>query len=357
VQHSTSRGPAKGGIRFHPEVTLDEVKALATWMTWKCAVVDIPFGGAKGGVTCNPKTMTSTEIERLTRRYTTAILPIIGPGQDIPAPDVYTNPQIMAWMMDTYSMTRGYLIPGVVTGKPVSIGGSLGRNEATGRGVYHAIESACQHLKIKLKGAKVVVQGFGNAGSVAAHLLDGAQSDVIAVSDSRGAVYNRDGLHVPKLMLHKERTGTVVDFPGAEALQPEEMLALDCDILVPAALENMIAGHNAGSIRARILAEAANGPLTPEADRILDDRGTFVIPDILCNAGGVTVSYFEWVQNEQHLRWDLNEVNTRLAKVMQTAFNEVLEIHLERKVSMRTAANMLAINRVMEATKIRGLYP
>ncbi len=357
VQHNTSRGPAKGGIRYHPGVTVDEVKALATWMTWKCAVVDIPFGGGKGGVTCDPKTMSIGEIERLTRRYTTAILPIIGPGQDIPAPDVYTNPQIMAWIMDTYSMTRGYLIPGVVTGKPLSLGGSLGRNEATGRGVFHSIESACQHLKMSVKGAKVVVQGFGNAGSIAAHLLDGAQADVIAVSDSRGAIYNRDGLHIPKLMSHKEKTGTVVGFPASEPITTEELLALDCSILVPAALENTIDGDNAPAIGARIVAEAANGPLTPEADNILAEKGVFVIPDILCNAGGVTVSYFEWVQNEQHLRWDLEDVNRRLAGVMQTAFNEVLEIHLERKVTMRTAANMLGIRRVVEATRVRGLYP
>jgi glutamate dehydrogenase/leucine dehydrogenase len=357
VQHNTSRGPAKGGIRFHPNVTLDEVKALATWMTWKCAVVDIPFGGGKGGVTCNPKKMSIAEIERLTRRYTSAILPIIGPGQDIPAPDVYTNSQVMAWIMDTYSMTRGYLIPGVVTGKPVSLGGSLGRDEATGRGVFYTIQSACDHLKLRLKGAKVVVQGFGNAGSVAAHLLDGAQSDVIAVNDSRGGVYNKDGLHIPKLMLHKERTGSVVGFPGAEPISADELLSLECDILIPAALENAIHGGNAGAVRARVVAEAANGPLTPDADAILEERGVFVIPDILCNAGGVTVSYFEWVQNEQHLRWDLAEVNGRLETVMKRAFNQVLEIHLERKVRMRTAANILAINRVVEATRLRGLYP
>lgn len=357
VQHNTSRGPAKGGIRFHPGVTLDEVKALATWMTWKCAVVNIPYGGAKGGVTCNPKELSQTEIERLTRRYTTAILPIIGPGQDIPAPDVYTNSQIMAWIMDTYSMTRGYLVPGVVTGKPIALGGSLGRNEATGRGVFNTIESACQHLGVPLKGAKVVVQGFGNAGSVVAHLLDSAQCDVIAVSDSRGAILNRGGLHIPKLMTHKENTGSVVGFPGAEPITPEELLALECDILIPAALEDTIDGANAGAVRAKIVAEAANGPLTPEADRILVSKGIFVIPDILCNAGGVTVSYFEWVQNEQHLMWDLNDINTRLERVMKNSFNEVLEIHSTRHVPMRLAANMLAIQRVMEATRLRGLYP
>ncbi len=357
VQHNTSRGPAKGGIRFHPNVTLHEVKALATWMTWKCAVVDIPFGGGKGGVTCNPKSMSIEEIERLTRRYTSAILPIIGPGQDIPAPDVYTNSQIMAWIMDTYSMTRGYLVPGVVTGKPISLGGSLGRNEATGRGVFYTIESACQHLKMKLKGSRVVIQGFGNAGSVAGHLLDGAQADVIAVSDSRGAIYNKDGLHIPKLMLHKEKTGSVVGFPGSEQITPEELLATECEILIPAALESVLNGSNAGSVRAKIVAEAANGPLTPDADAILECNGTFIIPDILCNAGGVTVSYFEWVQNEQHLRWDLAEVNHRLEQIMKRSFAEVLETSVGKKIGMRKAANVLAISRVVEASNLRGLYP
>jgi len=357
VQHNTSRGPAKGGIRYHPNVTLDEVKALAMWMTWKCAVVNIPFGGAKGGVPCNPKMMSTKEIEKLTRRYTFAILPIIGPGQDIPAPDVYTNAQIMAWIMDTYSMTRGHLVPGVVTGKPVSLGGSVGRNEATGRGVFNTIECACPHLRMQIKGAKVVVQGFGNAGSVVAQLLDSAQADVVAVSDSRGCVYKKDGLHVAKLIQYKEQTGSVVGFPESEPVTPDELLGLNCDILVPAAMENMITGANAPTIRARMIAEAANGPVTPEADTILEEKGVFVIPDILCNAGGVTVSYFEWVQNEQHLSWDLQEVNARLQTVMQRSFTQVVDAHLERKVSMRTAANILAIQRVVEAARLRGLYP
>jgi glutamate dehydrogenase/leucine dehydrogenase len=357
VQHSTARGPAKGGIRFHPGVTLDEVKALATWMTWKCAVVNIPYGGAKGGVTCNPKEMSIHEIERLTRRYASAILPLIGPDKDIPAPDVYTNPQIMAWIMDTYSMTCGHMVPGVVTGKPLCLGGSLGRNEATARGVFDTVECACQHLKLHLKGAKAVVQGFGNAGGLSAHLLDGAQADVIAVSDTQGCIHDKDGLHVPKLMMHKERTGSVKGFSGSEPITPEELLALECDILIPAALENVIDGQNAGAIRAKIVAEAANGPLTPEADAILDEKGIFLIPDILCNAGGVTVSYYEWVQNQQHLSWDLSEVNSRLEKVMHRSFHEVLEMHQERKINMRTAANALAISRVVEATTVRGLYP
>jgi len=357
VQHSTSRGPAKGGIRYHPNVTLDEVKALATWMTWKCAVVNIPFGGGKGGVTCNPKEMSQIEIERLTRRYASAILPLIGPAQDIPAPDVYTNSQIMAWIMDTYSMTKGYPIPGVVTGKPIALGGSLGRNEATGRGVFNTLESACEHLGIPMKGAKVVVQGFGNAGSIAAHLLDSNQAYVIAVSDSKGCIYNGDGVDIPKLMLHKEKTSSVVGFPGSESITPEQLLSLDCEILIPAALENAVQGENASSLHTKIVAEAANGPLTPEADRILEAKGVFIIPDILCNAGGVTVSYFEWVQDEQHLFWEAQDVYNRLERVMKTSFNDVLKIHLTRKVGMRTAANMLGISRVAEATKLRGLYP
>jgi glutamate dehydrogenase/leucine dehydrogenase len=357
VQHSTTRGPAKGGIRFHPSVTLDEVKALATWMTWKCAVVNIPFGGGKGGVTCNPKAMSLGELERLTRRYASAILPLIGPQQDIPAPDVYTNPQIMAWIMDTYSMTKGYPIPGVVTGKPISLGGSLGRNEATGRGVFYTTASTCEALGIPIKGARVVVQGFGNAGSVAAHLLDSAQALVIAVSDSRGAIFNRHGLDIPKLIMFKETTGSVCGFPGSEPIRPDELLALDCEILIPAALENAVHEDNAASIHARVIAEAANGPLTPEADVILDQKGVFVIPDILCNAGGVTVSYFEWVQDEQHLFWDAQDVYNRLERVMKTAFNEVFRLHVDRKANMRLAANMLGVGRVAEAVKIRGLYP
>jgi glutamate dehydrogenase/leucine dehydrogenase len=357
VQHSTVRGPAKGGIRFHFNVSIDEVRALATWMTWKCAVVNIPFGGGKGGVTCNPKEMTQGELERLTRRYTSAILPLIGPEQDIPAPDVYTNPQIMAWIMDTYSMMKGYSIPGVVTGKPISLGGSLGRTEATGRGVFYTVVSTCEHLRIPIKGAKVAVQGFGNAGSIAAHLLDSNQGYVVAVSDSRGCAYNKNGLDIPKLIMHKETTGTVVGFPGSEPITPAELLALECDILIPAALENAIDGNNASSVKAKIVAEAANGPLTPEADRILDAKGVFIIPDILCNAGGVTVSYFEWVQDEQHLFWDAQDVYNRLERVMKGAFNEVYRTHLDRRVGMRTAANMVGIGRVAEATKLRGLYP
>jgi glutamate dehydrogenase/leucine dehydrogenase len=357
VQHSTVRGPAKGGIRFHPNVTLDEVKALATWMTWKCGVVNIPFGGGKGGVTCSPKAMSTGELERMTRRYTSAILPMIGPEQDIPAPDVYTNPQTMAWIMDTYSMTKGYPIPGVVTGKPISLGGSLGRNEATGRGVFYTIQSACEHLRLPMKGAKVVVQGFGNAGSIAAHLLDSHQCYVIGASDSTGAIYNKNGLDIPKLMIHKEQTGSVAGFPNSEPITPEQLLRLETDILVPAALENVIHEENARYVKAKIVAEAANGPLTPDADRIVESAGTFLIPDILCNAGGVTVSYFEWVQDVQHFFWDAQDVYNRLEKVMKMAFGEVLRAYLDRRVGMRVAANMVGIGRVAEAVKLRGLYP
>ncbi|MFZ1939232.1 MAG: Glu/Leu/Phe/Val dehydrogenase [Terracidiphilus sp.] len=357
VQHSSVRGPAKGGIRYHPQVTLDEVKALATWMTWKCAVVNIPFGGAKGGITCDPKKMSAGELERMTRRYTSAILPLIGPEQDIPAPDVYTNSQTMAWIMDTYSMTKGYPIPGVVTGKPLSLGGSLGRNEATGRGVFYTIQSACEYLHMPLKGATVVVQGFGNAGSITAQLLHEAGAKIIAISDSTGGVYNRNGLNVPELIHMKTLCGHVDGFPEAKPILPHELLALDCDILVPAALENMIHEENAVVVKARIVAEAANGPITPAADRILESKGAFVIPDILCNAGGVTVSYFEWVQDEQHLFWEAQDIYKRLERVMKTAFRDVLKIHIDRNVSMRIAANMLGISRVAEAVQLRGIYP
>ncbi len=357
VQHSSVRGPAKGGIRYHPQVTLDEIKALATWMTWKCAVVNIPFGGAKGGVTCDPKHMSLGELERMTRRYTSSILPIIGPEQDIPAPDVYTNAQTMAWIMDTYSMTKGYPIPGVVTGKPISLGGSLGRSEATGRGVSYIIECACEHLRLQLKGATVAVQGFGNAGSIAAQLLHEAGAKVVAVSDSTGCVYNREGLDIPELMRMKRLTGHVRGFPESEEIHHDELLAMACDILVPAALENAIHAGNAEKVRARVVAEAANGPLTPSADRILESKGIFVIPDILCNAGGVTVSYFEWVQDEQHLFWEAQDIYNRLERVMKTAFRDVLKLHLDQKVPMRLAANMLGIGRVAEAVKLRGIYP
>jgi glutamate dehydrogenase/leucine dehydrogenase len=357
VQHSMVRGPAKGGIRYHPQVTLDEVKALATWMTWKCAVVNIPFGGAKGGITCDPKHMSLGELERMTRRYTSAILPLIGPERDIPAPDVYTNSQTMAWIMDTYSMTKGYPIPGVVTGKPISLGGSLGRNEATGRGVFYTIQCACEHLNIPLDHATVAVQGFGNAGSITAQLLHSAGAKVIAVSDSTGCVYSKNGLDIPELIHMKALCGHVQGFPESEPISAAELLALKCDILVPAALENTIRADNASAVKAKIIAEAANGPLNPAADRILEGKGVFVIPDILCNAGGVTVSYFEWVQDEQHLFWEAQDVYDRLERVMKTAFREVLKVQQDRKVPMRIAANMLGIGRVAEAVQLRSIYP
>lgn len=357
VQYNTARGPAKGGLRYHPDVTLDEVKALACWMTWKCAIVNLPYGGGKGGVVCNPKELSARELEAITRRYTSGILPLIGPEIDIPAPDMYTDAKVMAWMMDTYSMMKGYPVLGVVTGKPLALGGSLGRNEATGRGTFYCIESACEHLNMPIRGAKVVVQGFGNAGSVAAHLLDSAQAFVIAVSDSRGCIYNKNGLDIPKLMVFKEKTGSVVGFPGSEEITAEEHIALECDLLIPAALENVVHKDNAASIRAKIIAETANGPVTPEADRILNSRGVFIIPDILCNAGGVTVSYFEWVQNEQHMFWTEDDVFGRLEKVMKSSFRDVLKWSIDRGVSMRTAATMLGVSRVAEATRLRGLYP
>ncbi len=357
VQHSTQRGPAKGGIRFHPNVTIDEVRALATWMTWKCAVVNIPYGGGKGGITCNPKEMSMGELERMTRRYASAILPIIGPEKDIPAPDVYTTPQIMAWIMDTYSMMKGYPVTGVVTGKPIGLGGSLGRNEATGRGVFYTTRSSLQNLGIPFQGARTVVQGFGNAGSIAANLMHQAGAKVIAVSDTKGCILNPKGLDIPAVMAFKNRTGSVVGFPEAQKISAEELLAMECEVLIPAALENAITGDNAHTIRARIVAEAANGPVTPEADRILDGKAVFLIPDILCNAGGVTVSYFEWVQDENHLFWDENDVNAKLEKIMVRSFNDVFKIHVERNVNMRLAANMLGVGRVAEACRVRGLYP
>lgn len=357
VQYSTVRGPAKGGIRYHPDVTLDEVKALACWMTWKCAIVGIPYGGAKGGVKCNPKEMSQTELERLTRRYTTGILPLIGPNIDIPAPDVYTNPQTMAWIMDTYSMTKGYPVLGVVTGKPLELGGSLGRDEATGRGAFYCIQAIYESSGWELKNQRVVVQGFGNAGTFAASPLSKAGNKVIAVSDSKGAIHSSKGLDIHALMEYKNRTGTVVGFPDSEKITNDELFALDCDIIVPSALENAITKENAPKIKAKLIAESANGPTTPEADIILNDKGVYIIPDILCNAGGVTVSYFEWVQNEQHFFWEAEDVFTRLEKVMKNATKEVNRMHRNKKVPPRIAATMLGVSRVADALKLRGLYP
>ncbi len=357
VQHNTARGPAKGGIRYHPSVTLDEVKALASWMTWKCAVVGIPYGGAKGGIACDPKRMSRGELERLTRRYTTEISIIIGPEKDIPAPDVYTDAQTMAWIMDTYSMNKGYAVPGVVTGKPLAIGGSLGRHEATAQGCVFVIREAVRALNLPLDRARVVVQGYGNAGSIAARLLHEQGATIIAVSDSRGGILNPKGLDPMKVLAHKQETGSVVEYPGTEAVSNQELLELPCDILVLAALENQVTAANAPHIKAKLIAEAANGPTTPEADEILRERGIFVLPDILANAGGVTVSYFEWVQNLQELWWDLEDVNERLEETMVRAFNNVYALHREREVDMRTAAYVLAVDRVAEALRLRGLFP
>jgi glutamate dehydrogenase (NAD(P)+) len=357
VHHSAARGPTKGGIRYHPAVTLDEVRALAMWMTWKCAVVGIPYGGAKGGVICDPKRLSLQELENLTRRYATEISILMSPEGDIPAPDLGTSPREMAWIMDTYSMHRGYSVPAVVTGKPVPIGGSLGRNDATGRGVMITTLEACRHKGISITGARVVVQGMGNVGAVSAALLADQGAKVVAVSDSRGGVYNEHGIDVGKLLRHKKMTGSVVDYPEAERINDTELLTVECEILVPAALENQITAANAARVRARIVAEAANGPTTPEADQILQDNGVFIIPDILCNAGGVTVSYFEWVQDLQSFFWSEEEINEKLRQIMTRSFADVLRTAQEQRVDARTASQILGIARVAEAITIRGIYP
>ncbi len=357
VQHNIARGPAKGGIRYHPGVTLDEVKALAAWMTWKTATVNIPYGGGKGGVICDPKKMSRAELERMTRRYVSEILPIIGPERDIPAPDVYTDPQTMAWVMDTYSMTLGYSALGVATGKPISVGGSEGRNEATARGCLFVVEEVCKLKKLHLRGATVAIQGFGNAGSIAARLFAEKKAKIIAVSDSRGGVHNPRGLDPIKAMRYKERAGTVVGMPGSSRISNEDLLTLKCDILIPAALENVITLDNADQIKAKILAEAANGPTTPRADEILARKGIFLLPDILANAGGVTVSYFEWAQNLQGYFWQEHEVNAKLEFIIKRAFNDVYQTSRKYRVHMRTAAYILAVGRVADATTVRGLFP
>lgn len=357
VQHNMWRGPYKGGIRYHPSVTLEEVTALAAWMTFKTAVVDIPYGGAKGGVVCDPKKLSKGELERLTRRYTSMIMDEIGPFKDVPAPDVGTDSQIMAWIMDTYSSLKGYSIPEVVTGKPVSLGGSYGREGATGRGVAICAKEAAEHIGMVLNGASVVVQGFGKVGSWAARILDEMGCRIVAVSDSKGAIYRKEGINPRKLLEHKKATGSVTGFEGCNRISHEELLELDCDILVPAALENAITEKNADQIRARMISEGANGPTTPKADEILYERGVFVIPDILANAGGVTVSYFEWVQNLNRDRWSLTQVNERLEERMREAFHEVLKLSEDNEVSMRTAAYMLAVRRVADAHIKLGLFP
>jgi len=355
VQYNNARGPFKGGIRFHPEETIDVVRALAAWMTWKCATVDIPFGGGKGGVICNPKEMSSSELERLSRGYIDAIWEFIGPDKDIPAPDVYTNPQIMGWMMDEYSKLRGYCTPGVITGKPLAVGGSLGRGDATARGGVYTIIEAAKHLNIDLSTVTVAIQGYGNAGSNAALILhDMLGCRIVAVSDTKGGIYNQQGLDPHQVLQHKIETGSVINFPQAENISNAELLELKADILCPAGLETVLTEKNAPRIKARIVAELANGPTTPEADEVLYHNGLFVIPDFVCNAGGVTVSYFEWVQSLNRYYWDEEEVHQRLGKIMTKAFQAVLAESLNRKVSMRLAAYIVAIARVAEVMKLRG---
>ena len=356
VQYNITLGPAKGGIRYHPDVTLDEVKALAAWMTWKCAVADIPFGGGKGGIICDPTKMSRRELESLTRRYVAEIIDAIGPDKDVPAPDVNTNEQVMAWVMDTYSMHVGHTETAVVTGKPIVMGGSLGRREATGRGVMITTREAAKHLGLPLKDATVAVQGFGNVGSVSADLLAKNGAKIVAVTDWKGGVHNPAGLDVPELIKWVQQHKTVAGFPKADALGTDKIFGMDVDILIPAALEKQITVANASQIKAKIVAEGANGPTTPEAHQQLHERGVFVIPDILANAGGVTTSYFEWVQNRHGYYWEEADVNQRLERKMHTAFHNVLDTALKHKTDMRTAAYVVAIDRVAQVTKLRGMY-
>ncbi|HTR04162.1 MAG TPA: Glu/Leu/Phe/Val dehydrogenase [Thermoanaerobaculia bacterium] len=356
VQHSIARGPSKGGIRFHPGVTLDEVKALAMWMTWKCAVVNIPFGGAKGGITVDPKKLSMDENERLTRRYTSEIAVVLGHDRDIPAPDVYTTPQHMAWIMDTFSMTQGYSTLGVVTGKPIPLGGSAGRNEATAEGCFVAIDEAAKRMRLKLKGATAAVQGFGNAGAHVARFLEEAGAKVVAVSDSRGGIYDKKGLRMELVNAAKDKKGTVTKTSG-QKISNADLLELPVDILVPAALEGVITRENAPRVKAKIVAEAANGPTTPDADDILRANGTVVIPDILANAGGVTVSYFEWVQDLYSFFWDPDVVRTHLERTVRRAYEDVAETARRHDTDLRTGALILAVGRVEEATRLRGLFP
>lgn len=359
VQHDNAMGPTKGGIRYHPEVTLEEITALAMLMTWKCALMGLPYGGAKGGVRCDPQKMSRRELERMTRRYTADIFLVIGPEYDIPAPDMGTDEQVMAWMMDTYSMQRGMTTPGVVTGKPILLGGSLGRREATGRGVYFVVLAAAKKMGMHPKEMTVAVQGFGNVGSVTARLLAEEGCRVIAVSDRKGGIYNPKGLDIPRLLQgHDEKGGgTVSDYREGDRLNQQELLALDCDVLIPAALGGQITAANAPAIRARMIAEAANAPTTPEADAILKEKQVLVLPDILANAGGVTVSYFEWVQDLQFYFWKEREINDRLQDIMIEAFNHVWDNAQEQRIDLRTAAMMFAVKRVADAKRLRGLYP
>ncbi|HEX2444081.1 MAG TPA: Glu/Leu/Phe/Val dehydrogenase [Vicinamibacterales bacterium] len=356
VQYNITLGPAKGGIRYHPNVTLDEVTALAAWMTWKCAVAHIPFGGGKGGVVCDPTRMSRREVEALTRRYIAEIVDAIGPEKDIPAPDVNTNDQIMAWVMDTYSMHVGQTTTAVVTGKPIEMGGSLGRREATGRGVMIVTREAAKHLGLDIKGATIAVQGFGNVGSISAELLSQIGAKIVAVTDWKGGVYNKDGLDIPKLLDFAAQRRTVDEFQGGEPIDNEALFKLDVDVLIPAALENQITMDNAPDIRAKIVTEGANGPTTPDAHQHLHSRGIFVIPDILANSGGVTTSYFEWVQDRYGYFWTEKEVNERLEHKMVESFDDVLKMALKYKTDMRTAAYIVAISRVATVTRMRGMY-
>ena len=356
VLYNTSRGPAKGGIRFDLNVTLDEVTALAAWMTWKCAVVNIPFGGAKGGVICDPLKMSVNELERLTRRYTTSIISTLGPDSDVPAPDVNTNERVMAWIMDTYSMRAGHTVTAVVTGKPVEMGGSLGRREATGRGCQIVTKEALTHLGMDVRGATVAVQGFGNVGSIGAQLLQKEGCKIVAVSDRTGGVYNKTGIDVDDAIGWVKAHQTLVGYPKASAITNDELLTLSVDVLLPAALENVITTKNASHVKAKIICEGANGPTTAAADAILDEKGIFVIPDILANAGGVTVSYFEWVQDRGGYFWTEQTVNDRLTEIMKHSFQAVLQLSKQHKVNMRTAAYMLSISRVATVHRLRGIY-
>jgi glutamate dehydrogenase (NAD(P)+) len=357
-QHNDARGPFKGGIRYHPQVSIDEVKALSMWMTWKCAIANIPYGGGKGGIICNPKQMSTGELERMTRRYAYAIADIIGPHTDIPAPDVYTGGKEMSWIMDTYSALKGNFVqPEVITGKPLAIGGSLGRNEATGRGLSFTVREAAKKLGIDFRAATVAVQGFGNAGQFAAQLLEEMGSKVVAVSDSQGGISNENGISIGSVRAHKEKTGSVVGFPGSKSISNEEILETDCTILIPAALENQITKNNAANVSAKLVAEAANGPTTPEADEILHKNKIMVIPDVLANSGGVTVSYFEWLQNLRREYWTEEQVNSMLDKKMTEAFSDVYDTHDRYQVNMRKASIALAVGRVTEAIKTRGLWP
>lgn len=357
VQHDSALGPFKGGIRYHPSVTLGGTAALAMRMTWKCALTGLPYGGAKGGVRCDPKTLSRNELQRLTRRYTAEIFPIIGPDQDIPAPDVGTNEQVMAWIMDTYSQFKGYSVAEVVTGKPISIGGSLGREEATGRGLFVTILESLRYLNLPVSGSTAIIQGFGNVGRHAARMLSAHGIQVIGVSDSKGAIYDPRGLDLARLLPYKEQTESVVGFPGADPISPEELLEQPCAVLIPAALAGAIHIKNAGRLRCRILAEGANGPTDLDADVLLNDRGIFILPDILANAGGVIVSYFEWVQDLQNYFWNEKEIQDRLAEIITEAFHRVLARSLSEKVDMRAAAMMTGIEKIASAHLVRGLYP